>query len=59
LQKTIIVKYDAELAPYMRGWRVLRNGCSADLLDRLGAAPTAMCLMAAMEKRSPSAGGIA
>ena len=50
------------LAPYMRGWRSYVGFCeppSVAFLDRLGAAPTAMRLMAAMENRSPSPGGIA
>src|SRR5262249_32821860 len=35
------------------------SGVNAGVLDQLGAAPPAMCPMAAMENRSPSPGGIA
>jgi Group II intron, maturase-specific domain len=52
-----------ELAPYMRGWRSYFGFCETPgvLISLTGwvRRPTAMRLVAAMENRSPSPGGIA
>jgi RNA-directed DNA polymerase len=54
-------RWDRTFSDHSYGFRPGRSAhqAVAGVLDQLGAAPTAICPMAAMENRSPSPGGIA